>query len=73
MINLIFKKIIFLNIVVVFDWWLYVIWLKSHRNPTYCIDYNVVIRFFNIPVSAKMAQGQRKWRDVAILFNLIDM
>ena len=48
----------------VFDWWLDVIWLKSHRNATYCIDFNIVIRILNTPVSAKMAQGQRKWRAV---------
>ena len=46
----------------VFDWWLDVIWLKSHRNTTYCIDFNIVICILNTPVSAKMAQGQRKWR-----------
>ena len=63
--NLILKKIIFLNIVV--GIWLMiidVIWLKSHRNATYCIDFNIVIRILNTPVSAKMAQGQRKWRAV---------
>ena len=50
----------------VFDWWFDVIWLKSHRNVTYCIDFNIVIRIWNTPVSAKMAQGQRKWRAVYI-------
>ena len=48
----------------VFDWWLDVIWLKSHRNATNCIDFNIVIRILNTPVSAKMAQGQRKWHVV---------
>ena len=51
----------------VFDWWLDVFWLKSHRNATYCIDFNIVIRIFNTPVSAKIAQGQRKWRAVLSL------
>ena len=36
-----------------FDWWLDVIWPKSHRNATYCIDFNFVIRVLNPPVSAK--------------------
>ena len=48
----------------VFDWWLDVIGLKSHRNATNCIDFNIVIRILNTPVSAKMAQGQRKWHVV---------
>ena len=48
----------------VFDWWLDVIWLKSHWNATNCIDFNIVIRILNTPVSAKMAQGQRKWHVV---------
>ena len=48
----------------VFDWWLDVNWLKSHRNATYCIDFSIVIRILNTPVSAKIAQGQRKWRAV---------
>ena len=48
----------------VFDWWLDVIWLKSHRNATNCIDFNIVIRILNTPVSANMAQGQRKWHVV---------
>ena len=48
----------------VFDWWLDVIWLKSHRNATNCIDFNIVIRILNTQVSAKMAQGQRKWHVV---------
>ena len=52
----------------VFDWWLDIIWLKSHRNATYCIDFNIVIRILNTPVSAKMAQGQRKWRAVLEIF-----
>ena len=52
----------------VFDWWLDVIWLKSHRNATYCIDFNIVIRILNTPVSAKMAQGQRKWRAVIYIY-----
>ena len=56
----------------VFDWWLDVIWLKSHRNATYCIDFNIVIRILNIPVSAKMAQGQRKWRAVQYGFRKYD-
>ena len=55
----------------VFDWWLDVIWLKSHRNATYCIDFNIVIRILNTPVSAKMAQGQRKWRAVVFIFTYI--
>ena len=70
LINFIFKKIIFLYILLVFDWWLDVIWLKSHRNATYCIDFNIVIRILNTPVSAKMAQGQRKWHAVWY-FNLL--
>ena len=57
-------SIIFLNIVDVFDWWLDVIWPKSHRNATYCIDFKIVIRILNTLVSAKMAQGQRKWRAI---------
>ena len=52
----------------VFDWWLDVIWLKSHRNATNCIDFNIVIRILNTPVSAKMAQGQRKWHVVRLLY-----
>ena len=48
----------------VFDWWVDVLWLKSHRNFTYCIDFNIVIRILNTPVSSKMAQGQRKWHAV---------
>ena len=54
----------------VFDWWLDVIWLKSHRNATNCIDFNIVIRILNTPVSAKMAQGQRKWHVVIIIIFL---
>ena len=54
----------------VFDWWLDVIWLKSHRNATNCIDFNIVIRILNTPVSAKMAQGQRKWHVVIYDFVL---
>ena len=57
----------------VFDWWLDVIWLKSHRNVTYCIDFNIVIRILNTPVSAKMAQGQRKWRAVVRSLNVGDL
>ena len=30
----------------VFDWWLYVNWLKSHRIATYCIDFNNVINSY---------------------------
>ena len=52
----------------VFDWWLDVIWLKSHRNATNCIDFNIVIRILNTPVSAKMAQGQRKWHVVIYIY-----
>ena len=66
--NFIFKKIIFLNIVLVFDWWLDVIWLESHKNATYCIDFNIVICILNTPVSTKMAQGQRKWRAVIYIY-----
>ena len=39
-------------------------WVKSHRNAPYCIDFNIVIRILNTSMSAKMAQGQRKWRAV---------
>ena len=42
----------------VFDWWLDVIWLKSHRNATNCIDFNIVIRILN-------TQCQRKWHKVS--------
>ena len=38
-----------------------VILLKSHRNATCFIDFNIVIRILNPSLSAKMAQGQRKW------------
>ena len=55
----------------VFDWWLDLIWLKSHRNATNCIDFNIVIRILNTPVSAKMAQGQRKWHVVLGIFILV--
>ena len=58
--NCYFKKIILL----VFDWWLYVIWLKSHRNAAYCVDFDIIISVLNTPVSVKMAQGQRKWQAV---------
>ena len=70
LINFILKKIIFLNIFfLVFDWWLDVIWLKSHRNATYCINFNIVIRILNTPMSAKMAQGQRKRRAVIYIIS----
>ena len=53
----------------VFDLWLYVIWLKLcylAKNATYCIDFNILIRILNTLVSAKMTQGQRKWHAVYI-------
>ena len=50
------KKSYLLILFLVFDWWLDIIWLKSHRNVSYCIDFNIVIRILNTPVSAKMAQ-----------------
>ena len=53
----------------VFDWWLNVSWLKSHRNATYCIGFNIVIHIFNTSVSAKMVQGQRKWRAVIYIIS----
>ena len=34
------KKSYFKTLFLVFDWWLDVIWLKSHRNATYGIDFN---------------------------------
>ena len=57
----------------VFDWWLDVIWLKSHRNAIYGIDFNIVIRILNTPVSTKMAQGQRKWRAVKYIYIYIGL
>ena len=47
-----------------FNWWLCVIWPNFHINATYCIDFNVMIRILNTPVSPKIAQGQRKWHAV---------
>ena len=55
-------KIMILNIV--FGIWLKiscVTWPKSPWNATYCIDFTIITRILNTPVSAKMAQGQRKW------------
>ena len=68
LINFIFKKIIFLNIVFVIWLMINVIWLETHRSATYCIVFNIVIRILNTPVSAKMAQGQQKWRAVQIIY-----
>ena len=34
---------------------------KYHRNATYYTNLNILMRFLNTPVSAKMAQGQGKW------------
>ena len=42
----------------------YMLFVTSHINAIYCIDFNIVIRILNTPVSAKMAQGQRKWHAV---------
>ena len=42
----------------VFDWWLYVIWLKSQRNATYFIAFNIVIHILN-------TQCQQKWHKVS--------
>ena len=33
---------------------------KSHRNATYCVDFNIVIRILNTPVPVKTAQDHRK-------------
>ena len=64
LINFIFKKIIFLNIV--FGIWLmircYLAKISQKRYKLHC--FNIVIRILNTPVSAKMAQGQRKWHVV---------
>ena len=64
LINLILKKSYFKILLVVFDWWLYDIRLKSHGNATYGIGFSIVIRILNTPVLAKKPQGQRKWRAV---------
>ena len=45
------KKWYFLKLLLVFNWWLYVILLKSQNNATYCIGFNIVIVIFNTPVA----------------------
>ena len=57
---------ILVNIVV--DVWLVICYLA-----TYCIDFYIVIRILNTPLSAKMAQGQRKWRAVKCFRILLDI
>ena len=41
----------------VFDWWLCVIWPKSHRNATYCIHFNIIIHILSSPTP----QFQGNW------------
>ena len=62
--NLIFKKIIFLNIVVGI-WlkiWCYLAKISQKRYILHWFQYRN--SYFEHPVSAKMAKGQRKWRAV---------
>ena len=69
LINFIFKKIIFLNIV-------FGIWLMIRCYLAKISQKRYILHWFqyrnNTPVSAKMAQGQRKWRAVYSR-RLIDM